>query len=171
MQALLPTFLILSSYLHLSFYIPQQNASPSPSGLLPALHTKPVRLHTRGQVISTLFFRNPNPNLPIPIFTYFITAFIYTLKSQGDKIQPFLILLSVLKHSLSHSFNLTQSRVLTYILLILFRHLPPKSYILSIYHSVFLINVSYEFSKSLNSTYIHCFCSRAFSTICFKVKI
>ena len=96
---------------------------------------------------------NLYPILPTPIFTSFITAFIYTLKSQGDMMQPCLTPLSILNCSLSLHFTLTQAKLSTYILLIPPNSLPPTSYILNTYHKVSLLTLLYAFSKSIKSSY------------------
>ena len=48
---------------------------------------------------------NVIPILPIPIFIFFITRYLYTLKSQRDMTYPFLTPLSILKHLLSPPFS------------------------------------------------------------------
>ena len=126
----------LCSYLHwpsdLFFSTLLQNIPTSPSSLLPTHQTKPSHLHTTGQAISTLSSSwNLTPLFPIPIFTSFLTASIYTLKSQEDTIQPCLIPSSILKYSLSQPFTLRQARLLTYTLLMPFNSLPPTSYVLT----------------------------------------
>ena len=83
------------------FYTPI-NGTLLPLGLPPTHPTKQRNLHTEVQAIFTLL-------LPI-----FITASIYTLKSQVDRILPFPTPLSVQEHSLSPPFTVTQAKMLTY---------------------------------------------------------
>ena len=79
--------------------------------------------------------------------------------------------LSILKHSLSLPFTLTQTRLLAYILLIPFSSLPSTSYILSTCHRASLLTLSYAFPKSIKPKYTPHFFFRAFSPNCFRVKI
>ena len=129
-------------------------------------------LQTRGQVISSLS-HPPGISialLPISIFTSFITASIYTLNSQGDMIHPCLTPLSILNHSLSPPFTLTQAELSTYILLIPFKTLLPTSYILNTCYKASLLTLPYAFSKSIKPTYTLRIFLSCFLT-CFSVKI
>ena len=81
--------------------------------------TKSSAYKKRGNLHSLPSFRNLTPILPISIFT-FIPPSMYTLKGQGDMIQPCLTPLLILKHSLSSHFTITQAKLLTFILLIPF---------------------------------------------------
>ena len=85
----------------------------------------------------SLHSENLIPILPIPIFTSFVTASMYMLKSQGNMIHLCLMPLSVLKHSLLLPFTLTQTRLFVHIPSFLkpFKSLPPTSYILITYHT------------------------------------
>ena len=107
--------------------------------------------------------------LPIPIFTSFITASIYTLKSQVDIIHPCLTPLSILNQSFSLPFTLTQAKLSTYILLIQLNNLTPTSYILITCHKTCLLTLSYIIFKSIEPTYTTLFLS-CFSTIWFRMK-
>ena len=135
--------------------------------LLPALTFRPLLVHitTKHPTIAFRFsfdslyktksfvYKRPG-NLhslyPHPHF-HFITASIYTLKSKGDMIQPYLIPLLILK-------TLSPSHI-------------PTSYILSTCHSTYLLTLSYAFSKSIKPIYTLHFHFHAFSHICFRVKI
>ena len=68
-------------------------------------------LETKQSPLSSLL-QKPNSHPPHPHFTSFITASIYTLKSQEDMMHPCLTPLSILKQSLFPPFTLTKFRLL-----------------------------------------------------------
>ena len=87
--------------------------------LLSLTHIKEARYF----ILSPFFQKSPfHHQHPI-----FITASIYSWKSQGNMMQPCLTPLSILKQSLSPNFTLTRTRLLTYILLIPLDRLAPTS--------------------------------------------
>src|SRR5678815_4745172 len=116
------------------------------------------------------FFIILTPSPSTPTSNSFITPSIYKLNNQGDITHPCLTPLLILNQSLLTPFILTHVSLSSYILLILFRSLPPTPYITNTCHRASLLILSYACCKSIKPKY-NLFFSLIFSVICFNVKI